>query len=83
MRWLFREAGDSSGVVVLEMTIPTGYGMAAEALRELVVKGKVPHLRWAEFVERKIMFFFEKVRCCGVRMGFLGGVVFVCFMWRG
>ncbi|XP_045107726.1 pregnancy zone protein-like [Portunus trituberculatus] len=61
VRWLFREAGDSSGVAVLEMTIPSGYGMSAEALRKLVLEGKVPHLRRAEFVERKITFFFEKL----------------------
>lgn len=68
MRWMFREGGDNSGVAVLEVTVPTGYGTSAEALRKLVVEGKVPHLRRADFTERRITFFFEKVSVC-VRAG--------------
>ena len=81
VRWLFREAGDSSGVSVLEVTVPTGYGTSKDVLRKLVLEGKVPHLRRAEFKERKIMFFFEKVGVCGcVLMCVFGCVcVRVCF----
>ncbi|XP_050694367.1 pregnancy zone protein-like [Eriocheir sinensis] len=61
VRWMFREGGDNSGVAVLEVTVPTGYGTSAEALRRLVVEGKVPNLRRADFTERRITFFFEKL----------------------
>ncbi|KAK3852926.1 hypothetical protein Pcinc_040503, partial [Petrolisthes cinctipes] len=62
VRWVFREASESSGATVLEVTVPTGYGTSSEALQELVLsEAPVPHLRRTHFTQRKASFFFERV----------------------
>ncbi|XP_068245267.1 CD109 antigen-like isoform X1 [Palaemon carinicauda] len=60
-RWLFKETSDSSGVSVLEITVPTGYGASSEALKRYVDSKEIPHLRRADFLERKLKFYFEKL----------------------
>lgn len=60
-RWLFQEASDASGVAVLEVTVPTGYGASASALQDYVASRAVPNLRRADFHQRKVTFYFEKV----------------------
>lgn len=63
VRWLFREASDTSGAAVLEVTVPTGYSTSTEALQELLLSDPpVPHLRRTDFAERKATFFFERVQ---------------------
>ncbi|XP_042871742.1 CD109 antigen-like [Penaeus japonicus] len=60
-RWLFQEASDASGVAVLEVTVPTGYGASASALQSYVASRAVPNLRRADFHQRKVTFYFEKL----------------------
>ncbi|ROT84491.1 hypothetical protein C7M84_022341 [Penaeus vannamei] len=60
-RWLFQEASDASGVAVLEVTVPTGYGASASALQDYVASRAVPNLRRADFHQRKVTFYFEKL----------------------
>lgn len=62
IKWLFTESSDASGLTVLEVSVPTGYGASPEKLNDLVLSKKVPNLRWAEFAQRKATFFFERVR---------------------
>lgn len=64
-RWLFQEASDASGVAVLEVTVPTGYGASAAALQAYVASRAVPNLRRADFHQRKVTFYFEKVNSKG------------------
>ncbi|KAK3881350.1 hypothetical protein Pcinc_014206 [Petrolisthes cinctipes] len=59
VRWLFREASETSGAAVLEVTVPTGYGTSTEALQNPL--SEVPHLRHANFTQRKASFFFERL----------------------
>lgn len=66
-RWLFQEASDASGVAVLEVTVPTGYGASASALQSYVASRAVPNLRRADFHQRKVTFYFEKVGSFGFR----------------
>ncbi|XP_042221824.1 pregnancy zone protein-like [Homarus americanus] len=61
VRWMFKEASDTSGISVLEVTVPTGYGASTEVLQEYVAAQTVPNLRRVDFQQRKITFFFEKL----------------------
>ncbi|KAK4290219.1 hypothetical protein Pmani_036867 [Petrolisthes manimaculis] len=61
IKWLFRDSSDTSGLTVLEVSVPTGYGASPEKLNDLVLSKKVPNLRWAEFAQRKATFFFERI----------------------
>ncbi|KAK8746520.1 hypothetical protein OTU49_017065 [Cherax quadricarinatus] len=61
VRWMFREASDSSGISVLEVTVPTGYGASKDVLQQYVTSRTVPNLRRVDFQQRKVTFFFEKL----------------------
>lgn len=61
VRWMFREASDASGISVLEVTVPTGYGASITVLQQYVNSRTVPNLRRADFQQRKVTFFFEKL----------------------
>lgn len=62
VRWLFKEASDTSGISLLEVTVPTGYGASTTVLQKYVASRAVPTLRRVDFQQRKVTFFFEKVR---------------------
>ncbi|CAL4120943.1 unnamed protein product, partial [Meganyctiphanes norvegica] len=61
VRWIYTEAADASGVAVLQVTLPSGYGADAVYLKNYVARKEVPHLRRADFKDNKITFFFEKI----------------------
>jgi len=69
VRWVFDKARVPSGAAVVEVTVPTGYGMSTTVLQGLVDSGEVPHLRRADFTQRKATFFFDKVRYMPVTSG--------------
>ena len=60
-RWLYTERSLESGLTVLEVEIPTGYVVTNHSLKEYVRSGQTPNLRRAEFYNRKVVFYFDRV----------------------
>lgn len=60
--WTYASASESSGITVLEFTIPTGYGIPIERLKEYVASRKIPALKSAAYRSRFVSFYFDKVK---------------------
>ena len=60
-RWTRDDLRNKTGMVVIEMDIPTGYVVMNDRLREYVKSGAVPTLSRAEFYDRKVVFYLDYV----------------------
>lgn len=60
-RWIHTQESYSSGMAVLEVTIPTGYIIQQQELDHYVHSGQVRNLQEARFQERKVVFYFDYV----------------------
>uniref|UniRef100_T1K1D6 Alpha-macroglobulin receptor-binding domain-containing protein n=2 Tax=Tetranychus urticae TaxID=32264 RepID=T1K1D6_TETUR len=58
-QWILTEESTSSGMAVLDLTIPTGYIIQQQDLDAYVKSGKVRNLKEAKFSERKALFYFD------------------------
>ncbi|KAI1297211.1 Antigen -like protein [Halotydeus destructor] len=58
-RWTHVQESYSSGMAVLEVTIPTGYVIQQQELDSYVRSGKVRNLQEARYAERKVAFYFD------------------------
>lgn len=61
--WTLTEESQTSGMAVLEVTIPTGYLIQQNDLDLLVNRSMVRNLREARFREKKVTFYFDYVSC--------------------
>lgn len=59
--WKYTSVSESSGTAVLEVTVPTGYGIQQAKLEEYVSSSRVPSLRSASFRPRLVSFHFQEV----------------------
>lgn len=59
--WTLTSESQTSGMAVLEVTIPTGYLIQQNDLDLLVNRSMVRNLREARFREKKVTFYFEYV----------------------
>ncbi|KAI1297215.1 Antigen -like protein [Halotydeus destructor] len=57
-RWTNIQESYSSGLAVLEVTIPTGYVIHQHDLDSYVLSGSVRNLHEARYAERKVTFYF-------------------------
>jgi hypothetical protein len=60
-RWILTQESHSSGMAVLEVTIPTGYMIQQQELDSYVRSGHVRNLQEARYQERKVIFYFDYV----------------------
>ena len=60
-RWTRPDLREKTGMVVIEMDLPTGYIVMNNHLREYVQSGVVPTLNRAEFYDKKIVFYLDYV----------------------
>lgn len=60
-RWILTSESSSSGMAVLEVTIPTGYLIQQQELDIYVRSGIVRNLQEARYQERKVAFYFDYV----------------------
>lgn len=60
-RWTLLAEGYSSGMAVLEVTIPTGYLIQQQELDSYVKSGTVRNLQEARYQEKKVTFYFDFV----------------------
>lgn len=60
-RWTYTQESYTSGMAVLEVTIPTGYLIQQQELDAYVRSGQVRNLQEARYSERKVEFYFEYV----------------------
>lgn len=60
-RWSLLSESLSSGMAVLEVTIPTGYWIQQQTLDAYVRSGVVRSLQDARVEERKVTFYFDHV----------------------
>jgi hypothetical protein len=58
-RWHYTKESYTSGMAVLEVTIPTGYLIQQQELDVYVKSGQVRNLQEARFTERKVAFYFD------------------------
>ncbi|XP_053203111.1 CD109 antigen-like isoform X2 [Panonychus citri] len=58
-QWILSEESSSSGMAVLDLTIPTGYMIQQQDLDAYVKSGKVRNLKEAKYSERKALFYFD------------------------
>ena len=59
--WDLTDESDKSGLVVLEISLPTGYYIQQDALDNYVRSRQVHTLKRAEFTQNKVVFFFDHV----------------------
>ncbi|KAK7498085.1 hypothetical protein BaRGS_00010673, partial [Batillaria attramentaria] len=57
--WLYTDRGQTTGLSVLEIDIPTGFVVMNDTLRDYVRSGVVRNLKRAEFYGRKVVFYFS------------------------
>lgn len=60
-QWILTNESDSSGMAVLDLTIPTGYVVLQPELDAYVQSGRVKNLKEARYSERKVVFYFDYV----------------------
>lgn len=60
-RWVLERESTSSGMAVLDVTIPTGYLIQQQELDIYVRSGQVRNLQEARYRERKVSFYFDYV----------------------
>jgi len=58
-RWILTRESHSSGMAVVEVTIPTGYLIQQQELDSYVRSGHVRNLQEARYQERKVTFYFD------------------------
>ncbi|RWS18059.1 CD109 antigen-like protein [Dinothrombium tinctorium] len=58
-RWTLINESSSSGMAVLEVTIPSGYFIQQQELDIYVKSGGVRNLEEAKYTERKVIFYFN------------------------
>lgn len=75
-RWILSRESHSSGMAVLEVTIPTGYMIQQQELDSYVRSGQVRNLQEARYQERKVVFYFDYVSY--FKMFFVSNLTF-CF----
>ncbi|KAF2362679.1 Alpha-macroglobulin complement component [Trinorchestia longiramus] len=61
VRWVYRSAADASGLSVLEVTLPTGYGANKASLDALLMSPEAPTLRKIMLTQRSVNFFFDQL----------------------
>jgi hypothetical protein len=62
---VYRSAGEASGVAVLEVSLPTGYGADQASLDALIGCAQAPTLTKVKLSQRSVNFFFDQVRFSG------------------
>lgn len=63
-RWTLLEESYSSGMSVLEISVPTGYVIQQQELDAIVKNSPFRNLQEARFYQRKVVFYFEYVSFC-------------------
>lgn len=60
-RWINVAESQTSGMSVLEVTVPTGYFIQQQELDGIVKRKIVDNLKEARYYERKVVFYFDHV----------------------